>query len=436
MLGSFDGTFSGQDSFCSPPTVVESFAGTISLSVTDQQGAAFTATGTIIDDEGLEPIAINGSIAADGSVTGSLNVLDPADPASATLTGSLSGDTLLATFVGSDTDCTFSGSMTLSRGGAITPANAPSNVVTTKSEINSFVRGQPVANSNRIRSVLRGGGNRGAQASNSSLTLSGMSAGEGSSAPVGAWLSYSYADTENDFASTAFSSARHSGLFGLDIMPADNWLLGVSVGLERSSVKTGFNNGEQDITAFTVAPYMGLVFNDWLTLDASIGISDVKNEQFRLQATTRVNSKVRSTRWFANINLAASYSFDALRLTGLGGLLWASQRDDDFLESNGQRTADGRFKIGRSLVGGEIAYSAGAWEPYAGGLFTYDFTSTSQQFAAGVLAPDSDNTDMLLSFGLRYFGTNNITGSLEYSTLLGRKNLTEDSINTSIRWQF
>ena len=117
-------------------------------------------------------------------------------------------------------------------------------------------------------------------------------------------------------------------------------------------------------------------------------------------------------------------------------MLWATQRDDDFLESNGQRTQDARFNVGRFLLGGELAYSVGDWEPYASGLFEYDFTRTTQTFAAGVRAPEHDDTDVLVSVGLRYFGNNNITGSLEYNTLLGRQDLDEDTFNASIRWQF
>jgi hypothetical protein len=444
ILGAFSGTFSGQDDSCTPPETTKSFNGNISFTIADQQGSAFTASGTIGDNKtfGLrvfdrpDAITVSGSITANGAVSGNLVVQDGSK---ATLSGTLSGDTLRFNFTGSDKDqmCWFSGDMTLTRAGsAIIPADAPSNTATTQTEVDAFMRGQPVANSNRIRSVLRGGGNRGLQPSNKGLTLSGMSAGEGYSAPVGAWFGYSYTGAENDFSTTAFKSKRHSVLFGLDTLPADDLLLGVSVGLERSELDTRFNGGEQSITAFTLAPYLGLILNDWLTIDASAGISDVKNDQFRTSGAARISSDVDSYRLFANVNLAASQSFDALRVTGLAGLLWATQRDDEFVESNGRVTQKARSNVGRSLLGGEIAYSAGAWEPYASGLLEYDFTTTSQEFAAGVLAPADDRSDLLLSVGLRYFGNNAFSGSLEYSTILGRENLDESSINASARWQF
>ena len=439
ILGTYNGTFSGQDHFCSPPTIAESFHGTISFTVNDQQGALFTGSGTIHDttDGETDPISISGSIAPSGSVTGDFTVDDPVDPASATFSGSLSGNVLRLNFDGSDSECNFTGSITVSRGASagVDPENAPGNAVTTQTEVDSFARGQPLANSNRIRNILRGGGNN-VQASANGLTLSGMSAGDGNSMPVGAWVGYSYTDTENDFSTTAFTSTRHSVLFGLDTMPSDDLLLGVSVGIERVDVDTRFNSGEQDLSAITVAPYLGLLINDWLTLDATVGIGNVNNDQFRLQGATRIDSEVDSIRWFANTNLAATYTSDALHLTGLAGLLWVTQRDDDFFESNGQFTQDSHYNVGRALLGGEIAYSIGAWEPYASGLFEYDFTSTSQQYAAGVVAPQNDQTDVLVSAGLRYFGNNNISGALEYNTLFGRQDLDEYSINASIRWEF
>ena len=362
---------------------------------------------------------------------------DPIEPGAASLAGSLVGDTLNLSFDGADVFCSFIGTISASRSStaAIIPDVIPSNILTTAAEIDSFLRGQPVANSSRIRNVLTGAG-RNFQVNAGSISVSGMSAAEGSAMPLGAWAAFSYSDTENDFITTAFTSKRYGILFGIDTQPTDDTLLGVSVGLERSEVKTTFNLGEQQLTAITLAPYFGMLFNEWLTFDITAGISDVQNDQFRTAGTARVTSDVESLRFFANANVAATYTFAALRLTGQGGVLWATQRDDDFQESNGLITPESSFNVGRFLLGGEVAYSLGAWEPYVNGLFEHDFTRTKQRFAAGVLTPKNDDSDLLLSVGLRYFGANNVSGYLEYSTLIGRRNIDEDTISASLRWAF
>jgi len=335
--------------------------------------------------------------------------------------------------------CSTEGTLTISvsgtGGGPLDPALEAGNEITTPTELDAFVRGQPLANSSRIRSVLRGAGS-GAQAMNNGFTVNGMAAGNGPAAGYGAWFGYSYTDSKNDFATTAFSADRHGVLVGIDTMPGDDWLLGVSFGLERSSIDTRFNTGEQTITGMTLAPYVGVLLDDWLTLDASAGWSTLRIDQFRTLGTARVTSDVDSTRLFANANLTASHAFDRVLLTGLAGMLYATQRDDAFRESNGTLNPESRVNIGRLLLGGEVAYAAGAFEPYVSGTFEYDFTKTGQVFAPGVAQPKNDDTDVLFAVGLRYFGGNDVTGSVEYSRLFGRSNLDEDSVSANVRWMF
>lgn len=335
--------------------------------------------------------------------------------------------------------CVTEGTLIISVSGAggplLDPALEAGNEVTTPTELDAFVRGPALANSNRIRSALRGAGT-GVQAMNGGFTVNGMAAGNGASPRYGAWFGYSYTDAKSDFASTAFSADRHSVLVGIDTMPGDNWLLGVSFGLERSSVDTRFNAGEQTITGMTLAPYVGVLLGDWLTFDASAGVSTLSMDQFRTQGAARVTSDVDSTRLFANANLAASHAFDRVLLTGLAGMLYATQRDDDFRESNGTLNAESRVNVGRLLLGGEAAYTAGAFEPYVSGTFEYDFTKTSQAFAPGVARPKNDDTDVLFAVGVRYFGDEDISGSIEYSRVIGRSNLDEDTFSANVRWPF
>ncbi len=223
---------------------------------------------------------------------------------------------------------------------------------------------------------------------------------------------------------------------GLDITPQKNWIVGVSVALERTSVNTRFNGGEQDITGISVTPYMGYLLSDWLSIDAALGISTVQTDQFRTAGGTRITSDVESTRLFGNINATATWTFGSLLASTRAGMLYATQDDDDFRESNGGTFQSNRTSVGRFLLGGELAYSAGSFEPYVGATFEHDFTRTGVSFAPGVAQPRSDDSDVLAAIGLRYYGGDDLSGSIEYSTLLGRRNLDEDTISANVRWKF
>jgi hypothetical protein len=164
---------------------------------------------------------------------------------------------------------------------------------------------------------------------------------------------------------------------------------------------------------------VGLLLNEWLTLDATVGYGDTQTDQFRTAGGTRVSSDVESSRMFGSVNATATHSFDRLLVSGRTGLLYATQKDDSFVESNGTVIPEQRTNLGRFLIGGELAYSAGAWEPYVSGMYEHDFTSTSITFAPGVAQPRSDDSDVLFAVGLRYFGDQRLSGYVEYSKLIG-----------------
>ena len=252
--------------------------------------------------------------------------------------------------------------------------------MTTNAAITSFVQTTLPAISNRIGAVFRGTAN-GLLSSSNVYSINGMAAGDGERPPIGAWAGYSFTDSSNDFSSTAFSSDRHTVMLGLDTMPTDRMLLGVSVSLERSETKTQFNGGEQDVTAISLTPYAGFLLTDWLTVDMAVGIGSVSNKQFRTSGAAQITSDLKSTRVYGSVNATATWAFDRILATGHTGLLYATQDDEDFRESNGTLIGDSRSKLGRFLFGGELAYSAGAWEPYVSGTFEYDFARTDAEFS-------------------------------------------------------
>lgn len=314
-------------------------------------------------------------------------------------------------------------------------ASAPGSVATTLSTLVTGTRSDLAGIGSRIKGVFSGRGT-GVLTSSNALMVTGMAAGNGEAPGFGAWAGYSYTDTRNDFATTAFDSTRHGMLFGIDALYGDSLLVGVALGLDRSEVRTRFNAGEQGVTGMTVAPYVGLLLNDWLTLDATLGYGDSQTDQFRTAGGARISSDVESSRMFGSVNATATRAFDQVLVSGRTGLLYATQSDDSFIESNGTVIPKQRTNLGRFLIGGELAYSAGAWEPYVSGMYEHDFTSTSVAFAPGVAQPGRDDSDVLFSVGLRYFGNDNLSGYVEYSKLLGRRHLDEDTVSANVRWKF
>lgn len=328
--------------------------------------------------------------------------------------------------------CEIQGTLTITLSGDSTQAQLDSQArleAASAAQVDNFVRNALPAFSKRVQSVFRGEGT-GVLALGNGFTVAGTAAGEGNMPSMGVWAGYSYTDSKNDYAPTAYKSDGYTVLLGIDTMPSDNVLLGVGLSLENTDVDTRFNGGQQDITAFGVTPYLGVLLNEWLTLDAAVGLSTVRTDQSRTAGAARVTSDVDSFRLFASANATATWALDRLLVSGRAGMLYATQDADSYVESNGTSVDDNRYTVGRFLLGGELAYGAGAWEPYVAGTFGYDFTRTK------VLQEKNDDTDVLFSLGVRYFGGDDISGALEYSTLLDRRNLSEHSVNANLRWSF
>ena len=270
---------------------------------------------------------------------------------------------------------------------------------------------------------------------------SGIAAGDGFASPLGAWVSYTYADFENDFAPTAFDGDRHTGFAGLDFNPVEDFIVGVALGYESADQQTLFNGGESQTDGFTVLPYIGYAFSDTFSLDVSMGYTAVDIEQFRLFGGDRISSEVDADRFFWGGNLNGNRQIGNWFLSGRVGVIWAREYQDSYTETNeatGALTTVGEqtFKLGQWRAGGEAAYTFGAWEPYASATYQRDYSATQFSIAGGGPQPSNDRDDVLFSAGVRYFGRNNLTGFFEYNRIISRDNYEEGNYSLILRYDF
>ena len=135
---------------------------------------------------------------------------------------------------------------------------------------------------------------------------------------------------------------------------------------------------------------------------------------------------------FAAANLNYGRELDQWLFTGRVGVLWASDEQDSFVESDGTAVGSSKFRVGRLKLGAEVARSMGSFEPFAGA--TYNHSYTQSDAPAGTSG--NDRSDVLLGVGVRYFGSESVTGAFEVNTLLGRDNVDEHSLNLLIRADF
>lgn len=320
----------------------------------------------------------------------------------------------------------------------IDPENASGTTLkssgTIRSEVTSIV--SPV--NNHLKKTLLGKANDGFRLDANGFQYeaeSGLNAGDIKLDSFGVWLNYNYTSSENDFSRTAFESESHSVVGGIDIALTSQKIYGIAFSYEVSDTDTTFNSGNLETEGFTFIPYLGVLINDNWSFDASLGFSWLTNDQYRTATNTRVTSAPDSTRKFFSGNINGITFYDNWIIGGRAGVLFAENRIEDYLESDGTFVADRKTMLGEAIIGGDVAYSFGDFEPFVSFVYEYDFIYDEIQLTSGT-QPANDRDDILFSSGFRYFGKSGLTANLEYSKRLLREEFSEDSLNITVRYDW
>jgi len=443
IAGTFSGTITHSPTNCRGGSTDSTKSESATFNIT-QSGSNFSGSGSV----GNKSITnLTGSIDAQGNTTGSSFIVNDNGVTNVTITSGKFNDNTLtisgtwedSTYSTPGTGCTGTFSGKLIRGGStvISPLT-PSSILTAPMMLSTQVKAITGDIGARVGDALRGTAS-GPRKTASGLMWegqSGLNAGDGVMS-YGVWGSYSYSSFKNDFASTAFDGHRHNLLAGVDISPWESTVFGVAVGYDRSDIDTSFNQGSQGTNGETISVYAGHLLNKTWSIDASGGYSFVDTKQYRTDPTSssRVSSAPSGNRWFGNLNLNGYTQWGNWLIGGRTGLLYARSDQDSFTESNGASISKFTSELGQWSIGGDVAYSLDKFEPFVRLVYENDFSMQKLAAASGA-QPSNDNDNFLFGAGLRYFGSKNLTGNLEFSKRLGRDNFDEDTITATLRMDF
>ncbi len=269
---------------------------------------------------------------------------------------------------------------------------------------------------------------------------------------IGIWGNVSASALDNTFSSTAFGSHNRNATIGADFMPTDGIILGGTFGYEDTDVTTPFNAGEQNIDGYTVSGYAAALLTDHISVDASLGYSNIDIDQFRtsvpipgfttdpfaaLAAPTRVDSRVNADRWFGSVNVNGNWDISHALLSAHAGYLYSKEDHDSFSERGGGVTAtvaSRQFKLGQVRAGGEIGYDFQTFlEPFIGLDYIYDASHEKVVVAPGLPQPDNDRSEYQFTLGMRYFGDNGISGVVQWTGSAGRSDVNYGSFMLTLR---
>jgi outer membrane autotransporter protein len=265
--------------------------------------------------------------------------------------------------------------------------------------------------------------------------MEGMSAGD-MPGTLGVWVNGAHTWIDNDDPGGEFDGGLTTAMAGLDYKFNDRFLLGLALGYEDTDIDTSFNAGRFDGDGITVAPYAAYMIASNVWVDLSGGYSAINYDTGR--AGNTITGEFDADRYFINAGIAAHYLFDRVRLSPRASILYVTEDQDRYVESNGTVVGANDIDLGRASFGGELGYQLGdGIEPYLRAALEWDFAHEDGVPLTVNRLSQTHDVGGLLGGGVNLFLSDAVSANLEASSnSIGREDLDTYSVSGRLRISF
>ena len=252
--------------------------------------------------------------------------------------------------------------------------------------------------------------------------------------PWNAWLAFSRNDIAYDYAPLKSSGDVEVGILGVDYTLQSNIVIGLAISGDRSDIDLkgssfGVGGGKMKGRGTTYSPYVGVPIDKNWSFDASAGWGQT-------DVTTTVlgtKSKMDDDRTTAALGLTYRRLWgndDKWMLTGRGAYLYVHDKLGSYTMSNGTFVGSGTVDVSQVRFGGQAAYNAGIFVPFAGLNYIYDIKAPDQAGAAN----DRDGFQGVL--GVKFSVPSGFYGGLQYSNEFNRSQIKNNQILLNVGARF
>lgn len=285
-----------------------------------------------------------------------------------------------------------------------------------------------------------GGGFAALPAGVTRFALPGQGGTGAAAAPGGkafnAWFAYSRNDIAYDYNPLKSDGKVDVYLLGVDYTLKSDIVIGLAVAADRTDIDLkgsafGVGGGKMKGRGTTYSPYIGIPLNKNWSFDASAGWgqTDIKTTVF---GDTNKTDDDRTT---AALGLTYRQLFGSdskWMLTGRGSYIYVHDKLGAYTMSNGTgpRVGSSTVNVSQVRFGGQAAYNAGIFVPYAGLNYIYDIKAPDQAGAAN----DSDGFQGVL--GVRFSVPSGFYGGLQYSNEFNRSQIKNNQILLNVGARF
>jgi len=262
--------------------------------------------------------------------------------------------------------------------------------------------------------------------------------GQAAAAAPTAWNGYVAAARANigsSFQPTQAGGSVDVGLVGIDYTFGNRAMLGAAVSTARASVDTAFNGGNIRTNTTSLSPYLIYPLSSSWQLDANAGFgrSSTSTRDSSVAGGITGSNSGSST----SFGVGATYRMQSGRwgLSGRGALSTAESKQDSQTLSNNTFVAGSTLRTSTLRLGGQAAYNAGAVIPFAGLTYVYDFQKPVQGAVLGQ-TPANDKDAFQFVAGMQFRSQGALSGGIQLSSELGRKEVKNNSIVFNLGLRF
>jgi uncharacterized protein with beta-barrel porin domain len=249
----------------------------------------------------------------------------------------------------------------------------------------------------------------------------GLSAGSADTR-WGVWADSSGSFLNNDTA-TGYNGTSVVALTGLDYIVDQRWIAGFSAGYTHAGLSLTPSTITRQVDGAVFGPYGSYIINSNLAIDALFNYTSLSNN---IAAPVPLPSGgYHGDRLTGATDLDLFTNYDALKLTAYMGYLYAWEGSNSTL---GVLPAlANNIRYGAIRVGGEAAYSIGAFEPYLPVTYEYETTTPND---------GTSRSAIVVGAGLRYHWSDTLTGGLLAETTEIKTHARDVLVEGNLRWGF
>ncbi len=253
------------------------------------------------------------------------------------------------------------------------------------------------------------------------------------------WANISTTYVEDDVVDFTANTAIRTGIIGYDKFFMDNLLVGGALARTHSSTKSvskfggGDNSGDNESQTSLFTVYGAYILNDFVFFDATVGLGD---EQVSFEAlniatsTATAGSTSDGVTRFASIGVTGVVPFeDVWAITGNANFFRSiTKYNAIFDQVIGSTTGNQKSDVSLLTIGLQVArsFENGAFVPYAGMAVEHNYQNQLVGLPIGGIGisgtnlQTNDQTQVLLTFGMDYYPTDEVSIGLEGQRFVGR----------------